>query len=511
MKKKNNKTIGFIKENWYFVLLIIPFVFFCIENRSADNDIWFIMTNGRYVLNHGIPHIDPFTIHEGLHYVMQQWLSSVIFYGVYAKLGGYGLLTFTLIYSCLVAFIYYRLCYSVSKNKILSVIITVVVFIISRKYFVFRPQIFTYTVFLLELICMEKYIKTGNWKRLIWMPILSLLLINMHASMWLLQFVFMLPVLCNCIKIKGITIDKIKIKPLLLTMVVMLLVGFINPYGYKAITFVFSTYGIPEINHVVTEMEASNLEMFHWKLCVLLLLVIIGLIALNKKVKLDVRDILFLCGSFLFASMHGKCIIYFVWYSGFILAKILLVYKDFVLVKDIKKIYSNKFMNNLVRGLKIGLSFCLVLTFFFTSIELVKIYNMQTDNTMEAVDYIVDNYNKEDVILYTDFTNGGYAEFNDLKSYIDPRAELFHIKLNKKENIIAEYIAVTEGTINFDNFVNKYKFTHIIVMDQSSFNKYLLENDDYTVGYTYYFDSEGKVPFYRLYVRSSEAANEKDS
>ena len=48
-------------------------------------------------------------------------------------------------------------------------------------------------------------------------------------------------------------------------------------------------------------------------------------------------------------------------------------------------------------------------------------------------------------------------------------------------------------------------------MDQNSFNKYLLENDDYTVDYTYYFDSEGKVPFYRLYVRSSEAANEKDS
>ena len=45
-----------------------------------DNDIWFLLNNGRYVINSGIPVVDPFTIHEGLKYVMQQWGTSLFFY-----------------------------------------------------------------------------------------------------------------------------------------------------------------------------------------------------------------------------------------------------------------------------------------------------------------------------------------------------------------------------------------------------------------------------------------------
>ena len=67
MKKINNK-IKFIKKYWYFSLLVIPFVLVCLENKTPDNDIWFLFNNGKYVLNYGIPHTDPFTIHIGLHY-----------------------------------------------------------------------------------------------------------------------------------------------------------------------------------------------------------------------------------------------------------------------------------------------------------------------------------------------------------------------------------------------------------------------------------------------------------
>ena len=43
-------------------------------------DTYFVINLGRYVLEHGIPHVDPFTIHENLQLVAQQWLSGVFFW-----------------------------------------------------------------------------------------------------------------------------------------------------------------------------------------------------------------------------------------------------------------------------------------------------------------------------------------------------------------------------------------------------------------------------------------------
>ncbi len=508
MKKKKNNVFNFIKNNWYFILLVIPFVFFCIENRSPDNDIWFLMTNGRYVLNHGIPNVDPFTIHEGLNYVMQQWLSSIIFYGSFKLFGKYGLLSLMMIIYFIFNFVYYKLCLEVSNNKKIAFISTLIVTLLSSGYIVSRPQVFTYIILLLELLCFEKYIKTGSYKKLIWLPILSLLLINMHAVMWLIQFVFMLPILCNCITIKNITIDKIKTKPLIIVLILMFLVGFINPYGYKAITFVFYTYGISEIDQAVTEMQTTSILMFHWKFCILLLLGMIVLINYSKKTKLDIRHVLFLTGSFVFASMHGKCIIYFVLYFGYVLSRLLVGYEDFKI-----KEFKNKYFKSLTRGLGIGLTICLVITFFFTSVELVKHYSMETNDIGEIVEYLKENYEAKDVVLYVGFEDGGFTEFYNYKSYIDPRAEVFHDKLNKKENILGEYLSLDQESTDFSKFVSKYDFTHLIVGSRTFLGEYL-EESDYVKEYTVYLDDNKELPYYDLFVRKDisieEEQNEKD-
>ncbi len=473
MKRINN----FIKNNWYYFLFIIPLVNIFIANRHPTNDIWFLLNNGRYVLNHGIPSIDPFTIHEGLNYVMQQWLSSVIFYFIYHKLGGYGLLTFTLLFSFVIMFVYYKLCYMVSKNKLLSVIIAVIVFTIGRKYFVFRPQLFTYIIFILELICLEKYVKTGNYKKLIWLPILSLLLINMHASMWLLQFVLMLPILCNCIRVKNLTIDKIRFMPLLISVIGMAIVGFINPYGYKAITFIFNSYNIPEINELVTEMMPLTIEGRTGKLVVLTLLGTVLLCNYYKKNKLDVRHYLLLCGTALLAFMHDKCAILFLFYDGYAVS---------YLLKDLKiKKINNKYFNAFFRGIAFSTSVFLVITLVYSAVILYTNYHFKSDSIVELTDYILDNYEKDKVILFTDYDYGGYTEFMGLKSYMDPRAELFHDKLNKKENILSEALNLTNANDDYyKGFVKKYNFTHIVVNNYLfKFINYLKTDNNYVLEY----------------------------
>ena len=152
MKKKSKKIISIIKDNWFYILLVIPFCSFCITNRTPDNDIWFLMNNGRYVLNNGIPYIDPFTIHKGLHYVMQQWLSSVIFYGSFKLFGKYGLLSLMVLLYFIFNYFYYKLCLEVSNNKKISFISTFIVMQLSSGYIVTRPQVFTYIILIIEFL-----------------------------------------------------------------------------------------------------------------------------------------------------------------------------------------------------------------------------------------------------------------------------------------------------------------------------------------------------------------------
>ena len=162
--KKNKNIVEIIKNNWYFVFLVIPFVTFCIINRTPDNDIWFLMANGRYVLGHGIPYVDTFTIHEGLNYVMQQWLSSVLFYGSFKLFGKFGLLGLMIIVYMLISIVYYNLSLTVSNDKKVALFVTVLIMELSYGFIVTRPQIFTYLILLLELLCIEKYIKNKDVK-----------------------------------------------------------------------------------------------------------------------------------------------------------------------------------------------------------------------------------------------------------------------------------------------------------------------------------------------------------
>ena len=56
-----------------------------------DNDIWFILSTGRSIVQDGFFTVDPLTLHQGLSYLPQQWLSAVLDWSVYSMVGQGGL------------------------------------------------------------------------------------------------------------------------------------------------------------------------------------------------------------------------------------------------------------------------------------------------------------------------------------------------------------------------------------------------------------------------------------
>ena len=123
-----------------------------------------------------------------------------------------------------------------------------------------RPQMFDIVLFLLELYLMESYIIKEKKIYLYFIPIISLLVINLHASMWLMIFILLIPYYIEYI-IKRIRKEKIyKIKTIIIITIISLIFGLINPYHFNSIIYLLNSYGIKEINFIVGEMNPLSMS-----------------------------------------------------------------------------------------------------------------------------------------------------------------------------------------------------------------------------------------------------------
>ncbi len=496
----------FIKNNWLFLLFVIPFVFICIKNKDADNDIWFLLNNGRYVFNHGIPYIEPFTIHVGLEYVMQQWGTSLILYSLYHFLGEQGILIYVYVLSFLLMFVCYKLFFVVSNKKNLSIIITTIIFCLLKNFIVLRPQLVSFLILMLEILLVELYIKKKNVRYLYVLPLLSILLMNFHMSMWYYQFVFLLPFILNGINFKKIKfidnlrIDKYKLKPLLIVTLVMFVFGIVNPYELDGYTFLFKSYGLEGINTYVVEMSPVSFSGFEGKIMFCYLIGLFFLMYIRRDLKFDIRHFLFICGVTLLLFMHTKCYPFFL----FIVTYSLMYYIKKVDIKLEFKILKNKVIKALGRGICIGGTVALFGTLLFTIYTSYDSFILKNEYLVEdSINYIVENYDVNKVKLYIGFNNGGYAEWRGLKSYIDPRAEVFFKKLNGKVDIFDESNAIEKNIdFNYQAFLDKYDFTHLLVYNFNYLNTYLETCDDYELVFSDSLnESDGDYLFFNVYAK----------
>ncbi len=104
-------------------------------------------------------------------------------------------------------------------------------------------------------------------------------------------------------------------------------------------------------------------------------------------------------------------------------------------------------------------------------------------------------------------------EFRGIKTYIDPRAELFVKKYNKKYDIFDEFQMISGGNPSDEYikyFLKKYNFTHIIVNYDKTFERFLRNSDNYYSEYTRYFDTNKELPDRILYVRKDISIKKGD-
>lgn len=267
-------------------ICILPVVFM---KYNMDTDTWFILNLGRYTLHNGFISTDPFTMHESLSYVFQQWLTGIYFWLIYSNFGEWGLYIAIVLESTLLLLLFYKLCiYLTDNNFLVSAICTFGYSIFTSVYMCTRPEILSYITAISIIFLLEKYVRTGRYTYLCIIPLLSILEINLHAGVWWLLFLFMLPFICSFNKIstfKGMDNIQFKKLPIILTALISFAVGFINPYGYKSVFYLLLSGGAKNKTRI-SELQPMVFTDSYGVICFITVFIVVAFMICTKILSL---------------------------------------------------------------------------------------------------------------------------------------------------------------------------------------------------------------------------------
>jgi len=355
---------------------------------------------------------------------------------------------------------------------------------------------------LILLYCVEQYRRTHKKRFLFVLPVLSLVEINMHAAMWPMMFVLLMPYIFPFILLQAGSIKEhcktwfSANKYILLAMVFMFAVGFLNPNGIKGMGYVLNSYGNATGGVKIAELQApSTADWFG-----IFVLIAFGAFAVylyqNKDKFLDpacdqqelFTRVSMAAGVLFLGSMHIRN----AWYIILGAMPVLVIALDGCKIKlpSKEKVLTTTELfvrNTICIFLSVIVAFFM---FFESSGEEISTNKDSVLTPMVAADYL-DLVARQKAVLYTEFNNGAYMEWRGYEVYMDARPELFQTEINGQEDVYTEYVNVQNGDIDYAEFLDKYGFTYLIVSDGALLGMYLSLDPGYEVvvdgnGYTMY-------------------------
>lgn len=458
------------------LFLLIAVLIMTTNYTISDGDTFFHIKVGEYISKYGFPSRDPFSMHD-LNYTPHEWLSDFIFHKIYSSFGFLGLSVFLCIMMCVLILVLYKTNNLLNSNSShLSFILTFgSIYVLNLfKFIVVRPHIFSFIIFVLEIYLIEAYIKSK--RKLFWalIPILSLILANLHIGTLPMFFILFLPYLAdNIIKLEKGKLNsqgnKSDFKLLFLTFLLSITSAFINPYGLKKI-FYF-TILFDSNTQTVYEWQSPSFKGAQGIL--IFSTFIIGLmIMIFSKSKISLKNILMYFG-LMFMSLYSiRYYSYFMLLTGPILGNILSnnsTIKSYEL--PIAKLKNNT-LSIIVPIALVLFSLIFKFTYNFKALNLDKF-------PVDSVRYLKENTDYQNIRIFNDYTYGGYILLNDVKVFIDSRQDLYLKAYNNNCTVYSDYLDVINGKVNYKNIFNKYSFEYLIISKNSLLETYVSSDSEY--------------------------------
>ncbi|MCX8074417.1 MAG: hypothetical protein N2749_02380 [Clostridia bacterium] len=472
-----NKKIGYMFLKIMLILLVLVYVI-AISPISLQNDTFFDIMLGQKYFSGDFYGIDNYSIHEGLTYQTHHFLSSIITYIVFNFSQYLGLYLLEIILVLIIATLLYFANRNFVKSKVLSYIFVFVQLFALSPFISIRAQMYSYIIFILEILLVKKYLDTGKRGHAILLGLLPLILINIHSGVIYYYFIILFVYMLNLLKIKFLRvqndreISKKRLKTLIIIAIIGFAISFINIYGINGLTYGLKTLSNSVINNNISEFQPFNIKtsigiwMFIYSG-----VFILSLIFSDRKIKL--QEFFMFFGTL----FMGLCSIRH--FSLLIIASIILLpHIENVYYKLKEMLYSGiieegkKVINITIYAICIVIYIIVACNAKFgdnISYDYVPI----SDYPISAVQYIKAN-NIDSARIFNEYAWGSYLMFNNIKVFIDSRLDLYTAQYNKDTTVGKDYMDMISINVNYNEIVSKYNIEYFLIKKDFSLAKMMV-------------------------------------
>ena len=535
------------------ILAIICIIIFCaaLTPITFQNDTFYTIKIGEDILNYGIDMQDHYSWHENLPYTYPHWAYDVGTYLIYnlgqstgLENGGFLFLVISVaILSCTLGVLIYITCSKVSKNNLISFILTILVMCLFRDYIAARAQLLTFNLFVLTILFIECFLDSKKKRYLFGLVLISIIIANVHVAVWPFFFILFLPyiasrfiswiigkkiLLKSIIKIRRVIIKRIKklidkeeneteknelnTKLQIENEKLANNIDKLNKNKKESFKIVLNsntatkwlivviiicafaglitplkdtpyTYLVKTMQGNTTKSinEHLPLTLFNDKNMMLSLAVVLSiLIFTDTKIKL--QDLFMIAGLTFLLFMSRRQISMFLIIGVPIFAKWISY-----LIEKYDRGRSQKIINFMNWFLGKVLTICIIL---FISVVFMKdkkddVFIDASKYPVEASEWMLDNLDVNNIKLYNEYNYGSYLLLKGIPVFIDSRADLYAPEFNKEEgakngrDIFSDYINIASINLFYENKFDEYDITHVIVYNNAKLNLFLSRNEKY--------------------------------
>ena len=517
----------------FTIIAVVLIAIFCIAITpvTLQNDTYYTIKIGEHIQNNGIDMKDPFSWHEDLNYTYPHWLYDLLTYKIYSQFGMMGIYLTTRLLSCILGITLFFVSSKISKNKLISFFVTIGAMYLLKGYIAARAQLVTFILFILSLYFIEKFLENRKIRYGIGLVLISTLIANLHVAVWPFLFILFLPyigeyviaVLADIIiyrkveerilkiKIKYSSnnkealekfqkeldelqakVSKIKVKRskaiqnpykikitknknvkwLILIMIICAFTGLLTPLGDTPYTYLAKTMQgntTQNINEHLPMTIAGQPEV----LCT----IIIFLAVLTfTKIKIKLSD-LFMIGGLAFLMLESRRQLSMFSLIGSVILSKLIVELITCYDKELLEKINKKILHPFI-------IICMIVLVGWQTYDNVKTkYNDkfidETQYPVKACDYILENIDLSKARFYNEYNYGSYMIYRGIPVFIDSRADLYAPEFSGlKDDIFTDFIDVSSIGTFYEDILEKYNITHVILYSNSKMSMIIDETKD---------------------------------
>ena len=528
--KKRKKINDGVK---FTIIAVVLIAIFCIAITpvTLQNDTYYTIKIGEHIQNNGIDMKDQFSWHEDLNYTYPHWLYDLLTYKIYSQFGMMGIYLTTCLLSCILGITLFFVSSKISKNKLISFFVTIGAMYLLKGYIAARAQLVTFILFILSLYFIEKFLENRKIRYGIGIVLISTLIANLHVAVWPFLFILFLPyigeyliaVLADLIIYKKVQerllkikikyssnnkealekfqkeldelqakVSKIKIKRsksiqnpykikitknknvkwLIVIMIICAFTGLLTPLGDKPYTYLAKTMQGNTTKNINEHLPMTIAEQPE----VLCTIIIFLAVLTFTKIKIKLSD-LFMIGGLAFLMLESRRQLSMFSLIGSVILSKLIVELITCYDKELLEKINKKILHPFI-------IICMIVLVGWQTYDNVKTkYNDkfidETQYPVKACDYILENIDLSKARFYNEYNYGSYMIYRGIPVFIDSRADLYAPEFSGlKDDIFTDFIDVSSIGTFYEDILEKYNITHVILYSNSKMSMIIDETKD---------------------------------